>query len=128
MSARLAMRATYHAIDSGSDHVWPELTRIWRNSLPADTRAKLALAAMYACDGRHAEAIAEHVIDQDANLHLDSHAPVAPLYSYMDEAAFWADMAIMAELKAYLVAIFSRLPAHERAAFLNWADRRRAAA
>jgi len=120
MSARLAMKATYHAIDADSDHVWPDVSAMWSRCLSSDVRAKLALTALDACEDDHAQNIAQHVLG-------GAGAPVAPLYSPMDEAAFWADLASLDELKAFAVASFSRLPKHERAAFLDWADERRAA-
>lgn len=53
--------------------------------------------------------------------------PIAPLVSLMDEADFWADMATVAELKAYCLACFSHLPASEQSAFLTYVQQSRAA-
>ena len=121
MSARLAMRATYHAIDADNDHVWPDVSAMWSRCLSADTRAKLALTALDACDDDHAYSIAEHVLG-------GAEQPQASFISHMDQAAFWADMASKDELKAYAVACFNRLPMSERSAFLSWADDRRVVA
>ncbi len=51
---------------------------------------------------------------------LSAGMPVAPLYSPMDEAAFWADLATRAELKAYALACFTRLSQQDQAAFLSY--------
>lgn len=53
--------------------------------------------------------------------------PIAPLIGLMDEARFWAEMATTAELKAYCLACFSRLPASEQSAFLAYIQQSRAA-
>ncbi|WP_415184301.1 hypothetical protein [Phaeovulum sp.] len=53
--------------------------------------------------------------------------PIAPFYSPMDEAGFWADYASRAELKAYVLACYTRLSARDQAAFLAYVQRGAAA-
>lgn len=120
MSARLAMKATYHAIDADSDHVWPEVSAMWSRCLSPDVRAKLALTALDACEDDHAQNIAQHVLGV-------SGASVAPFLSHMDEAAFWADLASGDELAAYCLASFNRMSPHRQADFLSLVQGRAAA-
>ncbi len=120
MSARLAMRATYHAIDAQDDTVWPRLSLMWRRCLSPDVRAKLALLALDACEEDHAQNIAGHVLS-------GSVAPVAPFLSPMDEAAFWADLATPDELDAYCLASFNRMSGRRQADFLGFVQGRAAA-
>ena len=51
---------------------------------------------------------------------LSAGMPIAPLYSPMEAAAFWADLATRAELKAYALACFTRLSKADQAAFLRY--------
>ena len=51
---------------------------------------------------------------------LSAGMPVAPLFSFMDQAAFWADFSPVPELKAYLLACYNRLPRADQLAFLAY--------
>ena len=46
--------------------------------------------------------------------------PVAPLFSHMDQATFWASSATRPERKAYALATFLSLSASDRAGFLAY--------
>ena len=59
--------------------------------------------------------------------HYSAGQPIPPLMGYMDEAAFWADLACRAELKAYMLACWRRLSAADKAAFLAYVQRKGAA-
>jgi hypothetical protein len=50
--------------------------------------------------------------------------PVPPFDGLAEEAALWADWASAEELRAYSVAIFLRMPVHDRQRFLAFAKRR----
>jgi hypothetical protein len=52
---------------------------------------------------------------------------MAPLFNYMDQAAFWADMATPDELDAYALASFNRMAPQRQAAFLGFVQGRAAA-
>ena len=54
---------------------------------------------------------------------LSAGWPIPPLFNFMDEAAFWADLAPMPELKAYALACYNRLPLTDQAAFLAYVGR-----
>lgn len=53
--------------------------------------------------------------------------PIPPFFSYMDEAAFWADMAEPEALDAYCLASFNAMTGPRRAAFLDFVQGRQAA-
>ena len=46
--------------------------------------------------------------------------PIAPLFSVMDEASFWADMATTQEKKAYALACNTRLRPADQSAFVAY--------
>ncbi|WP_436398613.1 hypothetical protein [Roseobacter sp. S98] len=52
--------------------------------------------------------------------------PIPPLFSYMDEAAFWADMAEPAALDAYSLACFNAMSRPRKEAFFEFIQGRRA--
>lgn len=53
--------------------------------------------------------------------------PIAPLFSFMDQAAFWADMAEPEEAEAYCLASFNRMAPGRKVAFLSHVQREMAA-
>ncbi len=59
---------------------------------------------------------------------LREGVPVPPFFSLRDEARNWASLASPGELKAYLGAIWGRLPEAERQGFLRAARPKRRAA
>ncbi len=59
---------------------------------------------------------------------LREGVPVPPFISLRDEARNWASLASLGELKAYLGAIWGRLPEAERASFLSAVRPKRRAA
>lgn len=56
-----------------------------------------------------------------------THPPIAPLFSHMDEAALWADMAEPEALEAYCLSSFKTMSAPRKAAFLEFVQGRQAA-
>ena len=65
----------------------------------------------------------------ETTLHdLREGVPVPPFFSLRDEARNWASLASPGELKAYLGAIWGRLPEAERQGFLRAARPKRRAA
>ncbi|MFC0812567.1 hypothetical protein ACFHYO_10650 [Paracoccus panacisoli] len=55
---------------------------------------------------------------------LDQFRPAWPMPAFMgrvmEEAGFWADMASRAELKAYALACYRRMPPQDRIAFIDF--------
>lgn len=74
------------------------------------------------CDPRDACWIMAAALD-----HLSAGMPGAPLFSFMDQANWWADWASEPELKAYLLASWTRLSPKAQAAFLRHIERGAAA-
>lgn len=81
-------------------------------------RAKAATVLHLAIADCHPEDAA--ILMEAALERMAVGAPIAPLLSAMDEAAFWADLASRSEHKAYALACFRRLSSADRAAFLAY--------
>lgn len=88
-------------------------------------RADAATALCHAiaeCDPRDACQIMAAALDD-----LSAGMPGAPLFSYLDAANWWSDLASEPELKAYLLACWSRLSPRAQSNFLRFIERRAAA-
>ena len=88
-------------------------------------RAAHATTLCYAisnCDPRDACHIMAAALDD-----LSAGMPGAPLFSFMDAANWWADLASEPELKAYLLACWTRLSPKAQTAFLRYIERGAAA-
>lgn len=109
------------ALVTGCFADWQEFKRAVSSSLSDEQQATLAFFALRAMKAELAEQVAATSIDPGAG------QPIPPLLGYMDEAAFWADMAAPAELEAYCLAAFRAMPRERQAAFLAHAQRGRAA-
>jgi hypothetical protein len=102
------------ALTLGDHDAWFSASAIWMARLSAPERAALAFMALKAMTPDDALLTAESALMRGAG------PPIAPLFGFMDEAAHWADMAELDELKAYALASFNRMPAPDQAAFLNF--------
>ena len=102
---------------------WHGLATVLAALLKPHQRAGLAWAALKYLHPDHIVAVAEtHLPD-------GTGAPIAPLFSHMDEAAFWADMAEPDAVDAYTLAGFNAMHPARQAAFLDYiGDLGRAAA
>lgn len=100
---------------------WLGLGAILRARLSTHERLALAYVALRALPNHHAQSAAEAAISAGAG------QPIAPLFNYMDEAAFWADMAAPDEREAYCLASFKAMPYERQAAFLDFVQGRLAA-
>ncbi|NYS24609.1 hypothetical protein HUK65_06355 [Rhodobacteraceae bacterium 2376] len=85
-------------------------------------RARILCLAIADCDPRDACQIMAAALDD-----LSAGMPGAPLFSYMDQAAWWSDLASKPELKAYLLACWTRLSPRVQDDFLRFIERRAAA-
>lgn len=103
-------------LDNSDD--WFGLPVILRARLDARQRAALAFMALKSLNHEEAVLTAETALAEGAG------QPIAPLFNYMDEAAFWADMASPAELDAYCLATFNAMPRQRQAAFLEFVQGR----
>lgn len=84
--------------------------------------ARTLAFAIGQCDPRDACHIMSAAIDD-----LSAGMPGAPLFSFMDAANWWADLASEPELKAYLLACWTRLSPKAQASFLAFVQRGAAA-
>jgi hypothetical protein len=100
---------------------WFGLSIILRARVDTRQRAALALMALQSLEHDQAMMVAEASLSEGAG------QPIAPLFSNMDEAAFWADMATPDELDAYTLASFNQMAPQRQAAFLGFVQRRAAA-
>lgn len=100
---------------------WFGLSLILRARLDVRQRVALAFMALKALDRDDAVNAAEAALGTGAG-----HPP-APLFGFMDEAAFWADYAEPEELDAYCLASFKRMNPARQAAFLEHVQGRQAA-
>ena len=82
--------------------------------------ARTLAFAIGQCDPRDACWIMAAALDD-----LSAGMPGAPLFSFMDHANFWADWASEPELKAYLLASWTRLSPKAQASFLRYIERGR---
>ncbi len=85
-------------------------------------RATVLCDAIAAADPRDACKIMNAALSQ-----LAAGQPKPPLFSFMDEAANWADLASVPELKAYLLACYTRLSSADQQSFLDYVQGRAAA-
>ena len=84
--------------------------------------ARTLAFAIGQCDPRDACWIMAAALDD-----LSAGMPGAPLFSFMNHANFWADWASEPELKAYLLACWTRLSPKAQTSFLSYVQREAAA-
>lgn len=84
--------------------------------------ARTLAFAIGQCDPRDACHIMASALDD-----LSMGMPGAPLFSFMEHANWWADWASEPELKAYLLASWTRLSPRAQSAFLSYIERGAAA-
>jgi hypothetical protein len=97
------------------------LSLILRARLSDRQRAALAFMALKSLDQDDATLTTETALSGGAG------QPMAPLFNYMDQAVFWADMAEADALDAYCLASFNRMAPQRQAAFLGFIQGRAAA-
>lgn len=114
-------RALGFALWIGDRDQWFGVSAILRARLTPEQRAALAYMALRALPPETAADVANAVLPGPIS------SPIAPLLNYMDEAAFWADMASQEERDAYMLACYNRSPALRQAAFLEFVKGRAAA-
>jgi len=111
----LGYALTLHDYDA-----WEGASAVWQARLTETERAALAWAALRSLDHDDAVTVAETALG-------GAGAPDAPLFSEMDQAAFWADMASPSELDAYALACVRAMATGRRAAFLEYMQEKEAA-
>lgn len=111
---------TYHKEIAGASTPAGEFAQ----AMPAGVRLRLEHVrtlgfAIKQCDPRDACHLMAAALDD-----LSAGMPGAPLFSYMDQADWWADLASEPELKAYLMACWNRLSPKAKASFLRHIERK----
>lgn len=99
---------------------WIGLSTVLRARLEPHQRAAMAYASLRSLDPEQVAAVVAAVLPV-------SQPPIEPLHDYLDEAAFWADMADLEALEAYCLASFNAMPRPRQAAFLEFVQARQAA-
>ena len=100
---------------------WHGLTDVLTARLTMRQRAAMAWAVLRSLPPETVMDVANTVLPERMC------PPIAPLFSYMDEAAFWSDMAEPEALEAYCLASFKAMTGPRQAAFLEFVQGRRAA-
>ena len=98
---------------------WAAARFVWMRRLTIRETAMAAWSLLRSLPREERLMVADHA---DAVPEGGTGRPIPPLDDAMDEAALWADWADPDERLAYLLAIFNRLSAGERAAFLTYAE------
>lgn len=115
------VRMLGYVLTHGTEEAWRGLVTVLRARLTVEERAALAYSALRALDHNDAATTAEAALCSGAG------QPQAPLFDFVDQAAFWADMADPDELEAYCLAAFKAMPRGRQAAFLDHLQKRGAA-
>lgn len=105
----------------GTADAWLDFAAVVAARLTDRERAGLAFAALRSLSDEQAAAVAGAVLPDGTS------APIPPLFGYLDEAAFWADMAEPEAVEAYCAACFDRMAPARRADFLDHVQRGQAA-
>lgn len=111
-------RSLGYALWLDDTDLWFGLPVIFQARLGTRQRATLAFMALKSLDHDDASLAAEKALAGGAG------QPIAPLFNHMDEAAFWADMAVPDELDAYCLACFKRMAPRRQSAFLEFVQGR----
>lgn len=109
-------RTLGYVLTLGSRDAWWGLRTVLVARLALTERAALAFVALKTLPRDTAEETAEAVLFDGAG------QPHAPLFGFMNQAAFWADFAEPKELEAYCLASFNAMPRGRQKAFLEYAQ------
>ncbi|WP_306114187.1 MULTISPECIES: hypothetical protein [unclassified Roseovarius] len=118
---RKAAKVLGFALHLGDFNSWVKLSGVWSVRLKDEERAAIAYAALKSLPPHQAELTAGAVLPEGAGM------PQVALFSEMDQAAHWADLASEEELDAYCLAAFNRMHADRQLAFLDHVTGRKAA-
>ncbi|MEP5155187.1 hypothetical protein [Planktotalea sp.] len=117
---RVSCSLSYVLWLNGTDH-WFGFTTILRSRLEPRECAALAFAALRSLSDEDAVQVGQTALLDGAG------QPIAPLFSFLNEATSWADLATPDELKAYCLACFRRMKPEHQVSFLEYVQTRRAA-
>ena len=113
--AERVARSLGYVLTLGTASAWWELVPVLVACLSVSERQALAFVSLWSLSPTDAQAAV-----QTAQADIHGHGgPIGPLFSFMDEAAFWADMAEPEELDAYCLASFNRMARCRQDAFIS---------
>ncbi len=115
-----AIRAIEYALTLDAADYWDGLAVVLAARLTVQERMSLAYAANLSLEPEDAE-------QAFCAAHSKAGMPISYLFSVMDEADFWADMATPEERDAYCLASFRRMRPERQTAFLEFVQGRTAA-
>ena len=98
----------------GTPEAMWELVPVFMRRLSVVDRSQLAFIALHSLDPDMALETSQAALDRGAGW------PIPPLFSFSDQAAFWADMAHPTEIEAYALASFKRMATDRQRAFLKF--------
>lgn len=117
---RVSRSLSYVLWLNNADH-WFGFVTILKSRLEPRERKALALTALISLSHEDALLVAQTALVDGVG------QPIAPLFSFMNEASSWADLAAPDELKAYCLASFLRMSLEHQVSFLEYVQTRRAA-
>lgn len=106
---------------SNDPEVWDGVSLVLRARLTRDERARLFRAVL---TSTHPDDVIAALSDKLPDIMAGPPLPVLDVID--DDARWWADLASLPELKAWLAACFVRLPVRDQQQFLASAMRRAA--
>lgn len=109
------------ALKQNDTDAWCLVFSVFANSLTEEQRAGLAFVSLRSAKKKTAQKIAKIVVGEMVG------PPMAPLFSHMDEAAFWADLAEPEAIEVYCLTCYQNMPLPRQAAFLAFVQDRVAA-
>ncbi len=115
-----AIRAVEDALTLDAADYWDGLAVVLAARLTFQERMSLAYAANLSLEPEDAE-------QAFCAAHSKAGLPISYLFSVMDEAVFWADLATPEERDAYCLACFRRMRPERQTAFLEFVQGRKAA-
>ena len=116
---RAVQMLSYCLVLDSSD-TWLGAIHVFRARLTSPELAALAFVTLRALGWDGASKIVEAVQGRPGT-------PLPPFLSAMDEASFWADLADPEYIKACVLAGFEQMSPQDQAAFLDYAQGRKAA-
>ena len=115
-----ATRRIGYALTLGDDpEVWEGLTFVLQQRLTLNERAQLLRSLARSMNPDDVIRVLNDALSDAA-----AGPPLPVLISINDDARWWADLATLPELRAWLAACFVRLPIREQQEFLASATRR----
>ncbi|MCK0102535.1 hypothetical protein [Pseudohalocynthiibacter sp. F2068] len=101
-----------YALTLGDERAWTDASVVFQARLTPTECGRAAAAFLLALDEDQAGEVAGMFLH-------GAGMPQSPLFSPMDQASHWADMASTGERKAHCLASYNRLSPQDQAAFLQ---------